>query len=178
MIRLKRWKTYGIVLFAMSVFTIFASASPALALSDWAYGDWSNTYWVGDYYQTWGNLVGGVQIITLYDEAVNMSGPFDSRWGPQTKNAVITVQQRYGLTADGIVGSNTWWRFRYNIQSLGWGPGTYKGRHYQEFYQYVNSAGFKMHEWARDDIGVFWVYLVNLDDFRQMYRLDDNIRTY
>ncbi|HET7627761.1 MAG TPA: cell wall hydrolase [Bacillales bacterium] len=41
-------------------------------------------------------------------------GLLDGIFGPLTREAVITFQQRYGLTADGIVGEKTWHRLRAN----------------------------------------------------------------
>jgi peptidoglycan hydrolase-like protein with peptidoglycan-binding domain len=36
-------------------------------------------------------------------------GPVDGKYGPLTKAAVIHYQNEIGVTADGIVGDNTWW---------------------------------------------------------------------
>lgn len=36
------------------------------------------------------------------------TGEIDGEFGPQTQNAVIRMQNYFGLTADGIVGQNTW----------------------------------------------------------------------
>ncbi|MDN3059019.1 peptidoglycan-binding domain-containing protein [Streptomyces sp. SRF1] len=41
--------------------------------------------------------------------------PIDGIYGPQTKRAVIVVQQHAGLTPDGIVGSATWAALRAGV---------------------------------------------------------------
>jgi peptidoglycan hydrolase-like protein with peptidoglycan-binding domain len=36
-------------------------------------------------------------------------GPIDGDFGPQTEAAVRAYQVRHGITADGVVGDQTWW---------------------------------------------------------------------
>ena len=53
----------------------------------------------------------GPDVIRLQDLLKQLgyySGASDGDFGPQTKQAVIDFQQAQGLTADGIVGPNTW----------------------------------------------------------------------
>jgi len=44
------------------------------------------------------------KLLILTGNTVN----FDSQFGPNTKQAVINFQNQNSLTADGIVGKNTW----------------------------------------------------------------------
>ena len=53
----------------------------------------------------------GIYVATLQD-ALNFLGynigSIDGIFGNNTKNAVIRLQKKYGLSQDGIVGCNTW----------------------------------------------------------------------
>ena len=53
------------------------------------------------------NLYVGVVQIGLYANGISLSNGIDRDFGPSTKQGVMTFQIRKGLTADGIVGSNT-----------------------------------------------------------------------
>ena len=48
------------------------------------------------------------------------TGGLDGIFGTQTRNAVINYQRSIGLTADGIVGCNTWRSIQENV--VGTGP--------------------------------------------------------
>lgn len=48
------------------------------------------------------------ELQTLLNQHINANLTVDGIWGPKTRNAVITFQSQNGLTADGIVGYNTW----------------------------------------------------------------------
>lgn len=47
------------------------------------------------------------------------TGGLDGIFGAQTKNAVISYQKRVGLSADGIVGCNTWRSIQENVVAMG-----------------------------------------------------------
>lgn len=66
-------------------------------------------------YGSSGSEVRSIQ--TRLTELGYFSGKIDGIFGNQTKNAVIKFQKDYGLTADGIVGSNTLKALRLKSQS-------------------------------------------------------------
>nr|WP_272909039.1 peptidoglycan-binding domain-containing protein [Alicyclobacillus tolerans] len=75
------------------------------------YEYWSQaptSVWVGYGYVTSGGLVRAVQ--EMVDYAGFSVGPngFDGQYGPDTENAIKEWQTANGLSADGIVGSQTW----------------------------------------------------------------------
>ena len=45
-------------------------------------------------------------------------GSYDGVFGTRTRSAVIKYQKKYGLTADGIVGTNTWDKLREQIREI------------------------------------------------------------
>ena len=47
------------------------------------------------------------------------SGPEDNDYGPKTRNAVINYQRSRGLSADGVVGCNTWRSIQENVIGIG-----------------------------------------------------------
>lgn len=47
------------------------------------------------------------------------AGSLDGIFGNRTKNAVISYQQKNGLTADGIIGCNTWRSLQSNAVAIG-----------------------------------------------------------
>jgi hypothetical protein len=56
-----------------------------------------------------GNIVGMWQAMMWSSLIGNNCGDFvDGIWGPNTRSRTITWQRRHGLTADGIVGPQTW----------------------------------------------------------------------
>ena len=66
-------------------------------------------------YGSSGSEVRSIQ--TRLTELGYFSGKVDGIFGSQTKNAVIKFQKDYGLTADGIVGSNTLKALKLKFQS-------------------------------------------------------------
>ncbi len=66
---------------------------------------------------TWSALVvrtaapsGGEQVLALQDQLRSLGFTVDRTavFDPRTRSAVIASQRRYGLTADGVVGTATW----------------------------------------------------------------------
>ena len=55
-----------------------------------------------------GTLVTLLQERLYYFFGLAISGGIDGDFGTGTKNAVISFQKNCGLSADGIVGTNTW----------------------------------------------------------------------
>lgn len=47
------------------------------------------------------------------------TGGLDGIFGSQTRNAVINYQRSRGLSADGIVGCNTWRSIQENVIGIG-----------------------------------------------------------
>lgn len=48
--------------------------------------------------------------LTIYHKGIGCyAGDVDGLWGPATKGAVIAFQSHTGLSADGIVGPDTWY---------------------------------------------------------------------
>ena len=47
------------------------------------------------------------------------TGGLDEIFGIQTRNAVINYQRSRGLTADGIVGCNTWLSLQEDVVGMG-----------------------------------------------------------
>ena len=47
------------------------------------------------------------------------TGGLDGVFGTQTRNAVISYQRSRGLTADGIVGCNTWRSLQNEVVGMG-----------------------------------------------------------
>ena len=47
------------------------------------------------------------------------TGGLDGIFGNQTRNAVINYQRSRGLSADGIVGCNTWRSLQENVIGIG-----------------------------------------------------------
>lgn len=66
-------------------------------------------------YGSSGNEVRSIQ--TRLTELGYFSGKIDGIFGSQTKNAVVKFQKDYGLTADGIAGSETLKALRINSES-------------------------------------------------------------
>lgn len=47
------------------------------------------------------------------------TGGLDGVFGTNTRNAVLTFQSRNGLSADGILGPNTWSRLMSQVNGIG-----------------------------------------------------------
>lgn len=47
------------------------------------------------------------------------TGGLDGIFGTQTRNAVLTFQSRNGLSADGILGPNTWGKLMPQVNGIG-----------------------------------------------------------
>ncbi len=64
----------------------------------------------------------GVYVLIAQDDLNTLgfrTGGLDGIFGPQTKNAVITYQRSRGLSADGIIGCNTWRSLQENVVGSG-----------------------------------------------------------
>ena len=94
--RLKFMIVFSVILIA----ALLAQSFPALSLSK---------------YGSSGNEVRSIQ--TRLTELGYFSGKIDGIFGSQTKNAVVKFQKDYGLTADGIAGSETLKALRINSES-------------------------------------------------------------
>jgi Putative peptidoglycan binding domain len=73
-----------------------------------------------------GNVVMAWQIILWADGRANecdATNPkktgFDGEWGPLTESATKTWQRQHNLTADGVVGPNTWGKVRGKLVNDG-----------------------------------------------------------
>ncbi len=94
--RLKFMLVFSVILIA----ALLAQSFPALSLSK---------------YGSSGSEVRSIQ--TRLTELGYFSGKIDGIFGSQTKNAVVKFQKDYGLTADGIAGSETLKALRINSES-------------------------------------------------------------
>lgn len=94
--RLKFMLVFSVILIA----ALLAQSFPALSLSK---------------YGSSGSEVRSIQ--TRLTDLGYFSGKIDGIFGSQTKNAVVKFQKDYGLTADGIAGSETLKALRINSES-------------------------------------------------------------
>jgi hypothetical protein len=82
--------------------------------------DWQKDCWVGSGYLTNAMFIAGIQVINA-DWRFN-SGGRDGQYGPNTENGIKSFQTNRGLTADGVVGSDTWWNYGDVLFFTGTGP--------------------------------------------------------
>ena len=64
----------------------------------------------------------GVYVLVAQDGLNTLgfrTGGLDGVFGAQTRNAVISYQRSRGLTADGIVGCNTWRSLQEDVVGIG-----------------------------------------------------------
>lgn len=64
----------------------------------------------------------GVYVLIAQDDLNTLgfgTGGLDGIFGAQTRNAVISYQRSRGLTADGIVGCNTWLSLQEDVVGRG-----------------------------------------------------------
>lgn len=64
----------------------------------------------------------GVYVCVLQDSLNNLgynTGGLDGIFGTKTNSAVISYQNKKGLTADGIVGQNTWTTLMNEVVGMG-----------------------------------------------------------
>lgn len=64
----------------------------------------------------------GVYVLVAQDGLNTLgyrTGGLDGIFGPATRNAVVLYQRNVGLTADGIVGCNTWRSIQENVIGVG-----------------------------------------------------------
>lgn len=109
---------------------VIAQAPPAF--SGWCDGDnwadfnsWSDNYLVSSICDTRGEFVRGIQALTSesypYQGTGHCSaGAVDGFWGPNTEAGVECMQTRWGLPADGSVGSYTWLAYRSEANYVGY----------------------------------------------------------
>ena len=108
-----------IVLVVLTLALVASSATPALA--DNAAGSWSDNHQLcnGCSVQR-GNIVGMWQAMMWSSLIGNNCGDFvDGIWGPNTRSKTITWQSNHGLTADGVVGPQTWSRAQSYLRRTG-----------------------------------------------------------
>lgn len=71
--------------------------------------DWMPNCWVGSGYITNAVFVAGIQVEDG-DWGCNNGGK-DGQFGPNTEAGVKCFQRNRGISADGIVGSDSWWNY-------------------------------------------------------------------
>lgn len=109
---------FSVILFLM-MFITFISENKASAAS-YSFRDKSTWAWVGTGYSTSGGFVGAVQSDLWASGYSGTVGTVDRTYGSKTNTAVKSFQSKYGLTADGTVGTGTWAKFEeytYDIDS-------------------------------------------------------------
>lgn len=83
-------------------------------------GNWAtNAPTVGTGYTTTGKFVSAIQINLWAAGYSGTVGTIDGQYGTNTKNALISFQKKYGLTADGIAGSKTWGKMQSQLVDRG-----------------------------------------------------------
>ncbi|MFC8872228.1 peptidoglycan-binding protein [Streptomyces sp. NPDC057148] len=123
----KRWKL-GLAALAPAMATVLA-VSPAHAAYSQNSGAYSTSFVdgagsltddFGDHFDELGNSLcygcgesSNTDIVVLWQSILVAEdlldfGDIDGQFGPATRNATIKWQQRYGLSADGMVGDRTW----------------------------------------------------------------------
>lgn len=119
-------------------------------------GEWPDEHLLkkGGYYAV-SDITGVWQAILWADGYLGKCGSsgVDGRFGTGTKNATYSWQGGRGLTADGIVGSNTWGKAdNYNVYISGTSSAEYEGV-YHEFEFYAPGGGWT---WRWDWVGSGW----------------------
>jgi hypothetical protein len=110
------------LLTVVAAVSLVGQAGPATSAScagdEWAdYSFWNDNYWVSDNCNTASEYVRGIQIITNESSDGNCSaGVVDGWWGANTRNGVMCMQDRWGITEDGIVGPDTWEKYRTEVR--------------------------------------------------------------
>jgi len=79
---------------------------------------------------TWQMILWADGLANECDSTSNTKTGFDGQFGPLTASATKTWQSRHGLTADGIVGPNTWSKARGHFTAEGEISGGVYGFHY------------------------------------------------
>lgn len=94
------------------------------ALPAWAacnaqalFASWQDNCWVGYGYDTAANYITGVQ--RILKGLGFYGGSVDGLWGPLSQGATQNYQAARGLSADGIVGTNTWKKLRIELTACG-----------------------------------------------------------
>lgn len=95
-----------------SAHTSFTSASDTSYYVYYGSGDAKYNYRVGYGYITSGKLVKLAQVRLVwgswYDSGNTYAQQVDGGFGSGTYQAVVNYQNAFGLSADGVVGANTW----------------------------------------------------------------------
>ncbi|UOQ48437.1 peptidoglycan-binding protein [Gracilibacillus caseinilyticus] len=104
---MKKLKKYFIAFMLLTCVSFTAVSS----VSAYEYRDKATWATVGYGYTTSGGFVGAVQADLWATGYQTATGSVDELYGSRTNQGVKYFQNKYGLSADGIVGSNTWHRF-------------------------------------------------------------------
>lgn len=113
---------------------------------------WNYNNWVGWNFTKTGNYVYIVQQMLYTSNLGSTVGNIDGIYGANTQNAIMQYQQRFGLTADGTVGTQTWNEFKafvyhisnmdsYSYTTYEYLDPSYRDAYYKTFFKEANNSG-------------------------------------
>ena len=105
--RKKLFKFFTVTILTMIILvTSSISASANMMQYEWQYNDW-----IGWSYVKSGTYVTAVQSMLYSSGYGSTVGAIDGYYGNATHNAIMYYQRDRGMTADGVVGTQTWLKF-------------------------------------------------------------------
>jgi peptidoglycan hydrolase-like protein with peptidoglycan-binding domain len=131
------------------VLALTAAPSGAHNLSGHRFWNVAQHDTLGTNFVSTGNVVGFWQSFLLTYHTIPCSG-VDGAFGPQTRNATISIQNFFGITPDGIVGNQTYWYASNWLVQAGsdgfittyWEPAFNTGPYYP-LYKYIYSSDWQ-----------------------------------
>jgi len=138
--KLKKVITFSIASAAVAIGVGFSfpETSSAQVMDDQYWADDSAT--VGYGRTTSGNWVRAIQL-QLHSAGFSSVGAIDGKFGSKTYSALKSYQSKYGLSADGIAGPQTWGHMDNYLKSGGpWDYTVNYGSGYQYYYDKTSSG--------------------------------------